>query len=198
MHFLHLVSQANDHELYDHLTAACPSGEGVAHAIFIGQQAEQCLSQLVKYGLKTQHEAIEFLGGYYRSPMGCAASMSDYDVGIELLHEYIFCHLSSLQQKFHLLIQMVHKLYAFVMGPRKMPLPSSACDSGQCNSQCQADNPDSLATQEAMLPGFILMKVAHDLFGQYLRVIQSSILKQWRRSPEKTDLEVSSFRNRQP
>lgn len=109
-----ILPQANDCELFDHLMAACPSGSGASHSVFVAQNAERCLSELAKYGLKTQHEAIEFLGSYYRSPLGCSDLMSDYDVGIELLQDHIFCHLDSLSQKFHLLIQMIHKLYAFV------------------------------------------------------------------------------------
>ena len=106
--------KANDHELFDQLTSGCPI-DSSSHAVFVEKQAEQCLTQLTKYGLRTQHEAIEFLGSYYRSPLGCSELTSDYDVGMELLRDHIFNHLDALEPKFHLLIQMIHKLYAFVL-----------------------------------------------------------------------------------
>lgn len=46
--------------------------------------------------------------------MEAPQSRSDHDVGLELLSEYVFCHLNSMNDKFNTLIEMIHKLFAFV------------------------------------------------------------------------------------
>jgi len=99
-------------EIFDYLMAAS-SGEEV-QTIGLTQRAEQILVQLAKLELKTQYEGIEFIGKVCRSSRGCPTSMTDYDCGLQLLEDHIFCHLSDLKDKFDLLIQMLHKLYYFV------------------------------------------------------------------------------------
>ena len=61
-------------------------------------------------------------------------------VGEKVVRNFVFVHLESTDSKFHLLMQMLHKLYALV------------------NFQCCDDNPDALSHHEILLPGQLLAK----------------------------------------
>lgn len=61
-------------------------------------------------------------------------------VGEKLLQEFCFVHLDSVEAKFHLLLHMLHKLYALV------------------NLQCCEDDPDALTHHEILLPGHLMAK----------------------------------------
>lgn len=61
-------------------------------------------------------------------------------VGEKVMENFVFVHLKTLDGKFNVLIQMLHKLYALV------------------NFQCCEDNPDALSHHEILLPGQLLAK----------------------------------------
>jgi DNA-directed RNA polymerase I subunit RPA2 len=61
-------------------------------------------------------------------------------VGRRLLRHYIFVHLAADADKFLLLLEMLHKLYALV------------------NLLCCEDNPDAMTHHEILLPGQLLAK----------------------------------------
>lgn len=100
--------------------------------MFVEQHAEQIVIQLAKSRLKTQKEAVEYLGRYFRSPLASPDSKSDYDIGMALLKDHIFCHLEELDDKFHLLIHMIQKLFAFVI--TALPKRSRAVFSAMLNA----------------------------------------------------------------
>ena len=62
-------------------------------------------------------------------------------IGRRLLRDFVFIHLDSDDDKFALLLEMLHKLYALV------------------NLQCCEDNPDALTFHEILLPGQLLLKL---------------------------------------
>jgi DNA-directed RNA polymerase beta subunit len=62
-------------------------------------------------------------------------------VGRQLLKQCCFIHLDDDGDKFLLLMEMLHKLYALV------------------NLQCCEDNPDTLTHHEILLPGQLLVKL---------------------------------------
>jgi hypothetical protein len=61
-------------------------------------------------------------------------------MGVSLLQHCFFVHVESDEEKFRVLMEMLHKLYALV------------------NLQCCEDNPDALTHHEVLLPGQLLIK----------------------------------------
>eukprot|EP00210_Caulerpa_lentillifera_P003726 g3559.t1 len=138
---------------------------------FVAQNAEATLHELHRVRLETQMECIEYLGSNFRAPMNSRRWKSNYEVGVEFLNEYIFCHLISWKKKFDLLIQMIHKLYAFV------------------SEKCCEDSSDSLSNQEAMPSGLIFMKIFADSIRQFLAQIQLSIERTLEKKSDTFDME---------
>lgn len=77
-------------------------------------------------------------------------------VGHRLLRDCCFIHLDSDSDKFMLLMEMLHKLYALV------------------NKQCCEDNPDTLTHHEILLPGQLLQK----FFKEKVEVALSDLAEQ--------------------
>lgn len=84
------------------------------------------------------------------SQIDCVLSLPGTQVGEKLLSKCCFVHLESGTDKFSLLLEMLHKLYALV------------------NLQCCEDNPDALTHHEILLPGDLLQKKFVDRVEQVL------------------------------
>jgi DNA-directed RNA polymerase I subunit RPA2 len=78
-------------------------------------------------------------------------------VGRMLLDSCIFIHLSRDEDKFLLLLEMLHKLYAVV------------------NLQCCEGNPDTLTHHEIMLPGQLLAKFFKEKVEDVVREIAEQV-----------------------
>lgn len=88
-------------------------------------------------------------------------SVSGPQVGEKLLSKCCFVHLESGTDKFSLLLEMLHKLYALV------------------NLQCCEDNPDALTHHEILLPGDLLQKKFVDRVEQILSEMGQQVRVTW-------------------
>lgn len=102
----------SDRELYDQIVAGGAPGSG--HAGYLAERAELLLQQAARFGLATKAQCVEYLGNHFRVVLAASSRLSDYNVGQQLLMEYMFIHLENAADKYLLLIQMLHKLYALV------------------------------------------------------------------------------------
>jgi DNA-directed RNA polymerase I subunit RPA2 len=86
-------------------------------------------------------------------------------MGLRLLQSCCFVHLESDDDKFSLLMEMLHKLYALV------------------NLQCCEDSPDALTHHEILLPGQLLLKLfkekCEDALTAFSEQVQSTFLLLW-------------------
>ena len=74
----------------------------------------------------TRAECLAYLGARSRIMLDVPERMSDVEAGEVLLNRYILVHLKSNEEKFVLLLEMIHKLYSLA------------------NDEISPDNPDSL------------------------------------------------------
>lgn len=74
----------------------------------------------------THAECLAYLGARFRIMLDVPERMSDVEAGEVLLNRYILVHLKSNEEKFVLLLEMIHKLYSLA------------------NDEISPDNPDSL------------------------------------------------------
>lgn len=165
--FLKALWDASDKMLYEVMCSAASEG----NELFYSTRAEIILKSLVTYGLNGQNECIEFLGKYFRSTMELPKSTTNFRAGIALMRRYLFihCHEGN-EQKAHVLVMMIQKLFAFVCGT------------------CQEDNPDCLAHHEILLPGHILASVIKDQLETLLRNYKATIEGDLKYRPDKTQL----------
>ncbi|GMH37284.1 hypothetical protein BSKO_05157 [Bryopsis sp. KO-2023] len=176
---LKALQGVSDREIFDHILASTPAGGedgGMGnHGAFVHERAELLLHQAARFGLKTRNQSIEFLGSHFRNRIKTPSYRSDHEAGIEFLLEHVFCHLRSMEEKYHVLIEMIHKLYAFV------------------NSLCCEDNQDALTTHEAMLPGIFFMKCTWEVLMVYMDSFKRLVERDLRTSPELVDLHDEQY-----
>ncbi|KAJ3427160.1 DNA-directed RNA polymerase i subunit rpa2 [Anaeramoeba flamelloides] len=110
---------------------------------FITERIEMMLHTKHKYDLSTRSEYLAFLGSRFRVRMRLNKTITDEQAGREFIRRYILVHLDTDHSKFNLMIHMLHKLYALILG------------------EISPDNPDTPSFQEVLLPG--------DLYLMYLR-----------------------------
>ncbi len=136
---LRALISLSERDLYAHLVAGAPApaqggpeGEEPSDfAVFVARRAEKLLRECHRQGVLTPQQAAARLGAQLRDKLKMGDDpMSDVDVGMWFLDRYLFIHLSSMEDKFLLLVLMVQKLYALAAG------------------QCAEDNVDSLAHHE--------------------------------------------------
>ena len=60
----------------------------------------------------TRAECLAYLGARFRIMLDVPERMSDVEAGEVLLNRYILVHLKSNEEKFVLLLEMIHKLYS--------------------------------------------------------------------------------------
>lgn len=104
---------------------------------------------------------ISFLLHLSRPQVDYVLSPCGPQVGEKLLSKCCFVHLESGIDKFSLLLEMLHKLYALV------------------NLQCCEDNPDALTHHEILLPGDLLQKKFVDRVEQILSEIGQQVRATW-------------------
>ena len=164
--------EVSDRELFDKIMSGATPGSG--HAAFVSERAELLLQQAARTGLKTCTQCLEHLGSHFRVILELPSSLTDMEVGKELLRQFVFIHLDHPVEKLQLLLLMLHKLYALV------------------NSACCEDNPDALTHHELLLPGHLLVKFLKDKLEEALLLFKGLVIKDLEKAPEAVNLQNDS------
>lgn len=127
-------------------------------------RAEALIAHCHSMNLKNRKEILDHLGGVFRVVMRSPASMTNEEVGQELLEENVFVHCSTGAQKYECLVMMISKLYALV------------------EKKIKPENPDANSSHEVLLPGHLLHMIVKEQLQDYLEGIRAVIEKELRLS----------------
>jgi len=90
--------QTNDKTIFDKIVQG-------AHAnTFVTERVEAMLRKQKKYAIFTQNQCLAFLGSKFQPALGLSETLSDIEVGEELLRRVLFVHLNKNTDKFELLV----------------------------------------------------------------------------------------------
>ena len=153
MYILKALVEASDFEIFQQLMFANPIDN------FLEGCVVAMLRSSLQSGLLTQSDFLCYLGNIYRLKFDFPEWYSDIDIGRLFLNECVCIHLNDPVGKFHLLIEICHKLYSLA---QNTILP---------------DNADSPMFQEVLLPGFVYLSVLRSAVINWLKIIRSEFEK---------------------
>ncbi|QIW95913.1 hypothetical protein AMS68_001431 [Peltaster fructicola] len=153
---LKALIETNDRTIFEGLVGPAGS-KGLDTKQFVIDRVELLLRTFKVYNLHSRTSTRAFLGSKFRPVLNVADSFSDEEVGTEFLRKVVLPHLGSYdvtesnnQDKFSMLIFMIRKLYALVEG------------------ECTSDSPDSVQSQEILLPGFLYGMIIKEKVDEWL------------------------------
>jgi DNA-directed RNA polymerase I subunit RPA2 len=156
--------ETTDREIYEKILCggSCKVGPDGQPPPYLGDAIEVLLreQEIIFTGkqLYTQSDFLSYVGSRFRVVLQQSSSrLSDSQVGTLLLERYVFVHLSSNVDKFHLLIFMIQKLFALVHG------------------EIGIDGTDSPITQEVLLPGHLYLRYLKEKLREYLYSIRTTM-----------------------
>lgn len=170
--------EATDHEVYQKIMSSAPlddDGSGAAakaggHFSFVAERVELLLRSSSAMGLRTRAQCLAYLGSHFRVMLRSEDYATDIEVGLQLLDDFVFIHLDHPLDKFNLLLQMLHKLYALA------------------NGKCCEDNPDANTFHEILLPGHLLCKFMKEKLEDCLARFAAQVRREMTERPETVDL----------
>lgn len=116
--------------------------------------------------LRTRSHYLQYLGQRFRVLLGRTLFMdddnSDEAFGEALLERFFFVQCPTDEDKWHLLVLMMQKLYGLVSG------------------SVQPDSPDSLHAQEVLLPGHLMTMMVKEKMQDYLAAFRDVFIKDTR------------------
>lgn len=163
----------SDLELFGHLLSLCPSDK--ENVTVMAERAEILLRSTHNYQLHTRSQCLRWLGSHFRVALNALDHKSDYQVGEQLLRDFVFVHLDSPSEKLAVLLQMVGKLFALV------------------DERCCPDNPDAATSHEVLLPGHLLMRFLREKLGDCLEAVVEQVRRDTLRAPETVNLQEESY-----
>lgn len=132
--------------------------EGTERGAFIGGRVEGMIRDFASTsGLGTHTQCLSYLGERMATVVPGVSSMKNFERGALFLAHYVMVHLSGDREKLEMLLLMARKLYSLVAGT------------------IIADNPDSPANQEALLPGQIVAAYLKDKADEYLSGLRAQL-----------------------
>lgn len=148
---LKALCEVTDREIYDAIVAGQTNNAFLTDRVELMLRAGHALNFAAPASAGgSRHKILEYLGKSFRIVLRPEASVSDADIGKELLTDNLFVHCRGDSatseaavntQKFNLMIHMIQKLYALAQGTIKQ------------------DNPDALHAQEILLPGHLYLMI---------------------------------------
>lgn len=114
----------------------------------------------------TREECLSHVGALFRTTVDLPVYATDYDVGVHMLNKVLFVHLDNDEAKFNLMIYMIRKAYGLASG------------------EAMAENADSPSTQEALLPGHLILQILKEKLQEWLALVKITLLKELKRKPE--------------
>ncbi|KAJ0932347.1 putative DNA-directed RNA polymerase [Helianthus annuus] len=139
---LKALIDTTDHEIFLSLTsvyhAKYEKAKGCVGTQILSERAMIILNEVKDLSLYTRIQCLEYIGEYFKPFMDGMEHDSYPAVADAVMRDFVLVHLESNHDKFNLLIFMVQKLFSFI---DQTSIP---------------DNPDSLQTQEVLLPGHLV------------------------------------------
>jgi DNA-directed RNA polymerase I subunit RPA2 len=152
---------------------------------FVADRVELMLRQSKRLGsINTREEVLKLLGSRFRHELRVENSISDFEAGRMLIHQYFLVHCcngsdsQNRRDKYNILVRMVQQLYALVSGKLK------------------PDNPDALSCQEILLPGHLFLMFFKEKLQDYLAAVRATILKEYRMNPQRVNLHDEKYLRR--
>ena len=109
------------------------------------------LRQLQSEKIFSRNDVLNYIGSRFRVKLMLPEWYTHVECAEFLFKHSLFTHLDTNEDKFHLLIFMLRKLYALVH-----------------QNSCKPDDPDSPMMQEILLPGHLYLGVLSERLQQYL------------------------------
>lgn len=139
---LKALADTTDHEIYVSLTCCYDEKyervKGSVGTQLVGERVKIILDEVQDLSLLTHSQCLQHIGKHFQQLMHGMKNESYSVVGDAVLKDYILVHLDNNHDKFNLLIFMLQKLFSLV------------------DQTSVPDNPDSLQTQEVLLPGHLI------------------------------------------
>lgn len=146
-----------DSYIYEQLT------QGIGEDLYYKDRISFMLRQLQQEGLYSRTQVRNYIGRNFRLKMHELPSWyTDEEVCQVLLNNSVAIHLSDDVDKFHLLVFMTRKLFAFAQG------------------KCAQEGMDPVMMQEVTLAGHVYLQLLKDRLSVWLNVLKLVILKRQR------------------
>ncbi|KAG8904767.1 hypothetical protein FRB99_001244 [Tulasnella sp. 403] len=126
---------------------------------FLCDRMESLLRGFKEYKLHTSDQCLQFLGEKFRKPLELPEDYTDVQLGTKLLEMVVLVHLGSPRDKYNMLIFMLRKLMALASG------------------KCVAENADSPANQEILMPGTLYASIILEQCYEALLAVKAAFLK---------------------
>lgn len=149
---LKALIETNDRAIFDGIV-----GDDTSNS-FLTDRLELLLRSYKSFGLRSQKDALAYLGDKFRVVFRIPKDMSDVDAGKHVLDKIILVHLQNDNDaKFRMILFMIRKLYSLVSG------------------ECCPDNPDAAQHQEILVGGFLYGMIVKEKIEEYLNSIQDQV-----------------------
>lgn len=162
------LTGATDREIYEKITFSDSS------LAFESERTELMLRESKMLGLRSQSEVLAYLGSHFRNMIRADRDLSDAQVGLQLLREYLFIHVQDFdptasedainQAKFDLVILMIQRLLLLVQG------------------KITPDHVDALSSHEVLLPGHMYYLLLKESVHDFLTTLRSNLMRELRLS----------------
>ncbi|KAI7754543.1 hypothetical protein M8C21_024585 [Ambrosia artemisiifolia] len=151
---LKALIDTTDHEIFLSLTSVYndkyEKAKGSVGTQILNERAMIILNEVKDLSLYTRTQCLEHIGTYFRQYMKGMENDKCRAVAEAVLRDFVLVHLDNNHDKFNLLIFMVQKLFSFI---DQTSIP---------------DNPDSLQTQEILLPGHLVTIYVKERLQEWL------------------------------
>ncbi|KVI11384.1 DNA-directed RNA polymerase, subunit 2 [Cynara cardunculus var. scolymus] len=151
---LKALIDATDHEIFMSLISVYndkyEKAKGSVGTQILSERAKIILNEVRDLSLFTRIQCLHYIGEYFKPFMDGMENESHSAVADAVLREFILVHLDNNHDKFNLLIFMVQKLFSFI------------------DQTSVPDNPDSLQTQEVLLPGHLITIYVKEKLQEWL------------------------------
>jgi DNA-directed RNA polymerase I subunit RPA2 len=145
-----------DSYIYDQLTV------GLEEDLYYKDRIASMLQLVQKEGLHSQEQVRNYIGRSFKLKMDLPDWWSDEQICAYLLRRAVCIHLNSDEEKFHLVIFMTRKLFAYAQG------------------KCAVEGMDPVMVQEVSLPGHTYLQLLKDRLTNWLNILKSIVLKKQR------------------
>lgn len=150
---LKALIDTTDNEIFTSLTSVYngkyEKAKGSVGTQILSERAMIILNEVKDLSLFTRFQCLQYIGEYFK-PMYGMENESYAAVADAVLRDFVLVHLENNHDKFNLLIFMVQKLFSFI---DQTSIP---------------DNPDSLQTQEVLLPGHLITLYVKEKVQEWL------------------------------
>ncbi|KAH0574333.1 DNA-directed RNA polymerase subunit beta [Spironucleus salmonicida] len=172
---LRALKQTSDKEIYTKIVTLRNKSETTeekAQNLYITERVQMMLRDHHKNSIWKRDTAVEYIGKNFRAILPqYFQDKSDFEAGEYFLKRHIFWHLTDFEDKYNLIIELIHQLYLLTMGT------------------IQPDNNDSTANHEVLLPGHLLTMFISECCENFLTSVSYAVQKRYKPLEEKNNIQ---------